>query len=321
MHYPAISCVVIGINVQKTIRFNLEAIKKSDYPKPLEIIYVDGGSTDKSVEIVRRVEGVKVIELHLDKPTPGKGRNAGWRAAASEWVQFLDGDTLLHPLWLRKAAENIDDKTAILFGQRQETFPKKNWYHLVAEIDWTYTSERSIGGDMLCRRKSLEEAGGYVDFLVGGADPELGVHIRKLGWEIKKLKEPMCFHDIAINNFSRYWRRSARVGRAYIEAGLLMMKQGESAWILKVIKIILKACLVLGFLVCALLFEKHLLFFALALVVNFFPLIKTFHFRKKFDISLREAFIYVLHCSVVFWPQCFGILSYFLRFNINSAKK
>jgi len=321
MDYPAISCVVIGVNVQKTIRSSLEAVKKSDYPKPLEIIYVDGGSSDNSVEIVRQVGGIKVIELRLDNPTPGKGRNAGWRAASNEWIQFLDGDAFIDPLWLRKAAENIDDTTAIVFGRRQEIFPRKNWYHLAAEIGWMHESERSIGGDILCRRKSLEETGGYVDFLVGGADPELGIRIRKAGWKIKKLKEPMCFHDIAAKNFARYWRRSMRVGRAYIEAGVLMAKRGEKDWVFRALKISLKICLLLGLLVCALALKEHLFFFTLVFAVNFFPVTKTFYFMRTLGIPFREALIYALHCSVVIWPQFFGILSYFLRLNANVTKK
>lgn len=321
MDYPAISCVVIGINVQKTIRFSLEAAKKSNYPKPLEIIYVDGGSADDSVKIARQVEGIKIIELRVDKPTPGKGRNAGWRAASNEWIQFLDGDAFIDSHWLRKAAENIDDRTAIIFGRRQEIYPRKNWYHLAAEIGWMHESEQSIGGDILCRRKCLEETGGYVDFLAGGADPELGIRIRKAGWKIKKLKEPMCFHDIAAKNFSRYWQRSMRVGRAYIEAGLLMMKQGEKDWVLRATKIILKVCLLLGLAACALTLKEHLFFLTLTFAVNFFPVTKTFYFMRTLGISFQEALIYALHCSVVIWPQSFGILSYLLKLDINSTKK
>ena len=91
-----IDVVIIGVNTEKTLGKCLESVLESRYKEgEIHIWYVDGGSTDGSVAIARSCSGVHVIEIHPEYPSPGLGRNAGWRAGNSPMVQFLDSDTIL----------------------------------------------------------------------------------------------------------------------------------------------------------------------------------------------------------------------------------
>ncbi len=89
-HYSAasISVVIPTLNEEE----NIEAtIKSTEGPKDVEVIVVDGGSIDRTVEIARRL-GVRVMRAR-------KGRafqmNAGASIAKGEIIVFLHGDTLL----------------------------------------------------------------------------------------------------------------------------------------------------------------------------------------------------------------------------------
>jgi glycosyltransferase involved in cell wall biosynthesis len=67
--------------------------------RDVEIIVVDDGSSDRSRDIVRRY-GARVMLLEQDNRGPYPARNAGLRAAAGEFVAFLDADDYWRPTCL-----------------------------------------------------------------------------------------------------------------------------------------------------------------------------------------------------------------------------
>lgn len=71
---------------------------------PDEVIFVDGGSTDRTVEIVKRTASqnsvFKLIEI--ERATPGKGRNIGIEATQNDWIALTDGGMRLEPDWLEQ---------------------------------------------------------------------------------------------------------------------------------------------------------------------------------------------------------------------------
>lgn len=309
-----ISCVVIGINCAQTITICLESIKQIRYPMQPEIIYVDGGSTDNSVSFAKKIDGIKIIELNLINPTPGKGRNAGWRAVHGEWIHFFDSDVIVSEDWLKEAVKRIDNNTAAIFGWRKERFPNKNWFHLIADLEWErpVAEAKFFGGDVLIRRSALEEVGGYNDSLVDGEDPELSVRIRAKGWKIRGVDSLMCHHDINMANFRQYFRRAIRSGYGYAEASSLMLKNGERSWFLKTIKLLFKGILVLLLGILAIILKSYVVWI-IALGVVFSPLIKTLNFKKNLNLNFSQALSYAFHCSIVWIPQFTGIIKYYFR--------
>ena len=312
-YFPNVSCVVIGINCERTLFSCLESIQKLDYPKPLEIIYVDGGSTDRSVLIGRRFHNIAIIELNLKNPTPGKSRNIGWKASKGEWVHFFDSDTIVNKDWLSGAVKHINSGLGAIFGWRKELYSSRNWFHFVADLEWTKPSNESnfFGGDVLLRRSVLEETGGYDEGLVAGEEPELSARIRRRGWKISGIDAIMCYHDIHMNSLTQYFRRSFRTGYGYAEAGIKMLKSDEKEWISKAIKIFLKETLVIFLFVLGI-FSRFHIWWLVALAAFFSPLRKVQTFRKEFGITFREAVVYASHCSIVSWFQFFGILRFCL---------
>ncbi|HET7417615.1 MAG TPA: glycosyltransferase [Solirubrobacterales bacterium] len=65
-------------------------------PTPYEVIVVDDGSTDATLEYLESVD-VSVLRNEKGGWGPGRGRNEGYRRVSSEFVAFLDSDDLLLP--------------------------------------------------------------------------------------------------------------------------------------------------------------------------------------------------------------------------------
>ena len=90
-HQPKISIIVPIYNVEPYIMHCCESIKKFSN---IEIILIDDGSTDKSVEIAKSIlPNAKLIT----QPNLGlsMARNAGIKCATGEYLLFLDSDDYL----------------------------------------------------------------------------------------------------------------------------------------------------------------------------------------------------------------------------------
>lgn len=311
--YPKIGVVVIGINVERHLQACLESVFASDYPTDfMEVVYVDSGSSDSTVPIARSFGRVRVIKLNDQHPTPGKGRNAGWKSLDTPFIQFLDADTVIHPKWLKTGVTRLRNNVRAVCGQRQERYPATNWFHRIVNMEWDYEIGpcRYFGGDVLMARSVLEETDGFDEALVAGEDPELSYRIRQKGYVIQRLRYPMTEHDINMRSFRQYLKRAVRSGYAYAEIALRFLGKKEKMWKKELIRVLVR-----GFLpVCLLLIFASLGWPGLGLVLGgmllMLPLVRIKSFRKRTKCSWIESMVYSLHCSFVVIPQCIGVLRY-----------
>src|SRR5690606_36345407 len=112
---PVVSVVVVNWNGAHYLPECLTAVLAQE-PVPEEVIVVDNGSDDGSVDVVRRAfPDVRVLELGTHAG-PGAARNAGPRAARCERVLCLDNDVVLQPgvLTALCAALDADPRAAIV---------------------------------------------------------------------------------------------------------------------------------------------------------------------------------------------------------------
>lgn len=316
-----ISIVIIGINVEKYIGECITSVLEADYPQGcLEIIYVDGGSSDRSIEIAKGFHGVRIIELKDPHPTPGKGRNAGIAAARHDIIQFLDADTILHPGWLRTACPYLNGAVAAVAGRIQEKYPRKNIFHIIGNMEWGISSgkkghefsqgpAKTFGGIVLARKDAIDGTGGYDEGLVAGEDPDLSYRVRKNGWTVYRITAEMVMHDLNMNTFRHYCKRAFRSGHAYAEVGLRYRREKEKFFLSQLIRICIGATLPAAMILLGILCRRTATGLFLATALSCRPFRKIRHFISPSQ-GISIAALYCGHLSFAVYPQFFGVLRY-----------
>ena len=228
-----VAAVVIGRNEGARLIACLDALQG----QVAQIIYVDSGSTDGSVEAATAA-GAQVIALDMTQPfTAARARNAGIAAVAeqADYVQFLDGDCAVRAGWIETALAFMADhpKVAVVCGRRRERFVEASVYNRLIDAEWNTPvgAAKACGGDALIRREALAAVGGYRDDLIAGEEPEMCLRMRKLGWQIWRIDAEMTWHDAAITQLGQWWRRSVRAGHAFAEGAALHGRAPERHWV------------------------------------------------------------------------------------------
>ena len=228
--------MAIGRNEGERLRRCLE----SATAQVNDVVYVDSGSTDGSLELAVQL-GARVVALDLTQPfTAARARNAGAALAVEgkqhvRYLQFVDGDCELVSGWLAEAREFLESHPEVfaVCGRRRERFPELAVYNRLCDLEWDTPigQARAFGGDVMIRSAPFQEVGGYRSDLIAGEDPELAIRLRQTGGQVWRINVDMTLHDAAMTRFSQWWRRSVRAGYAYALGASIHGAPPERHWV------------------------------------------------------------------------------------------
>jgi glycosyltransferase involved in cell wall biosynthesis len=164
-----VSLVIPVFNESETILSLIQSIREQSL-QPDEVIFVDGGSTDQTVLLIRSEtkndSRFKLIEA--GRAMPGKGRNIGTAAAGHDWIAYTDAGITLDPHWMMQLVKTREETGAdIIYGnfspQVYSLFEKAAAIAYVPALQPGQIRTKSIASCLL--RKSIwEKAGGFPDW-------------------------------------------------------------------------------------------------------------------------------------------------------------
>jgi len=110
-----VSVVILTFNgIREHFKDVLGAIRKQNCPYGYEIIVIDSGSTDGTVELVRKYPEIRLKEIPNSEFGHGKTRRLGAEMAKGGLVVFLTQDaTPANSHWLSKLVENFKDPEVV----------------------------------------------------------------------------------------------------------------------------------------------------------------------------------------------------------------
>jgi rhamnosyltransferase len=119
MSDPFVSIILRSYNEAWALRETLRALRVQDY-KNWELIVIDSGSTDGSVELIRQANPAHFIQIRHEDYNPSRVMNKGMQLAGSGFGIFLNADaTPQGPDWLRPLVVGLQDpQVAAVFGKQ-----------------------------------------------------------------------------------------------------------------------------------------------------------------------------------------------------------
>lgn len=110
---PLVSVIVPVYNVEKYVEKCLDSIQKQTF-KALEIIVVDDGSTDRSLEIVKEIakHDERIIVYHKENGGLSSARNYGIDQSTAQLISFVDSDDYLDSEMIELLYDGITNNDA-----------------------------------------------------------------------------------------------------------------------------------------------------------------------------------------------------------------
>jgi poly-beta-1,6-N-acetyl-D-glucosamine synthase len=198
---PKVSVIVPAYNEEKTIASSFASVLSLNYPS-LEVIFVDDGSSDQTLEVVTEVSSrfPQIPVTIVSKPNGGKASalNMGLMHAAGDLVMCVDSDSRLDADGLRLAVQHFEDPHVGAVGGHVHLASTHNALLLFQQLEYLLAlnfPRRTLslfgavpvvpGPAGIFRREALLQVGGYVESKTNFAeDAELSIRLLAKGWRI-----------------------------------------------------------------------------------------------------------------------------------------
>lgn len=168
LNTPSLSIIIPSYNQSEYLEQTLLSIKEQNYPD-IELIVIDGGSTDRSVELIKRYSDY--ISYWVSEPDEGQvdAINKGLKRATGEWVAWQNSDDIYLPGAFSSFVEKLVacPRADVITGNISLI---DSTGHVIREVHYikpTYNGLRSEGmvvaNQAAFWRRALHDKIGYLD--------------------------------------------------------------------------------------------------------------------------------------------------------------
>ncbi len=202
---PLVSIIIVNWNGIEDTKLCLKHTHEQSYPH-IEIIVVDNGSTDDSLDYLREYRGIKLVENSKNLGFSG-GHIAGYKAAKGEYILLLNNDAVMDNDYVKNAVSSMQTDKKIgalggraylwdaenkLFDTTNEFYSYQNINPVTAEGIFARSDEgvlqevNNVSGSCVMVRRSAVDKVGYLHdpFFAYYEESDLFARMKRAGYKI-----------------------------------------------------------------------------------------------------------------------------------------
>jgi GT2 family glycosyltransferase len=217
---PRVSVVVCSYNAERTMAACLASLETLRYPD-YEVIVVNDGSTDRTLEIAEQFPYCRIISQ------PNKGlsvaRNVGAEASTGEIIAYTDSDCVADPDWLTYLVSTMERRQLAACGGPNFPPPEDTLVPAAVAVSpggpthvllTDETAEHIAGCNMAFRRDALLRLGGFDPvYRAAGDDVDICWRFQDAGYTIGFSPAAVVWH-FRRNSVSAYLGQQKGYGKA-----------------------------------------------------------------------------------------------------------
>lgn len=225
---PTVTVMVPACNEEACVAKTIRSLLRLNYPKnKLQIIVIDDGSTDRTLEIAHGFEKKGVLILTKENGGKGTALNLGLEHAKGEFVGCLDADAVVEPDALLKMLGYFKKKNVMAVTPSLKcTKPKTVWQKIqVIEFllgvylrkVFAYLGSIHVtpGPFTIFRKELFNKHGGY-DTQTCTEDIEISLRMQSLGYEIENAVDANVY-AVAMPTFQSTKKQRVRWYKGFLE--------------------------------------------------------------------------------------------------------
>jgi len=222
IQYPLVSVIILNYNGSDLLNICLKSLLFQNYSN-IEIIVVDNGSTDNSMEIIKRYKDVVLLPLNKNYGF-SIGNNIGASIAKGKYLFFINNDVRVSNTCIYELV-NVMEKSEKIFASdtTQYDWDGEKVIHGETKIIKTHKFLKGVfpfvdiitlsqvnssvvevpyanGGSMMVRKDMFEFLGGFdEDFFLDFEDLDLCWRALMQGWKIVYVSSAIVYHKVGFS--------------------------------------------------------------------------------------------------------------------------
>lgn len=224
-HSPPLSVIVPAYNEAGFIKNTVQSILSADYRGKKEILVIDDGSTDHTVEEAKSIRDPRVKIYQKQHAGKAAAVNYGISKARFETIALLDADSSLDKkalqLLVQPLADGADVSTGVIRAKRTRNpltwfqdidyMVSSGWRYICSKINATYIAP----GFAAFRKSALEKVGNFDNDTLT-EDLDIVIKMRKAGYKAAMVPAAVMTTSVP-STFYGLVRQRLRWGRGSLQ--------------------------------------------------------------------------------------------------------